>query len=67
MIGWNGKEIRNISFIDGQGVIHVIARISKGVTLVWQMITKLKSCFANGYWDGKEPWTGNNAWNQLKK
>ena len=43
------------------GPRHIL-RICLGSKVVWESITELLSCFANGYWMDEYPWTDDVGW-----
>lgn len=58
MININQNNITGI-YIDSKDIISVYV----GSKLVWNKLTELLSCYANGYWMDNYPWTDNTPWN----
>ena len=57
MININQNNITGI-YIDSKDIVSVYV----GSRLVWNKITELSSCYANGYWIDEYPWTDDTTW-----
>ena len=62
MIHYRGKDIIAIRYVEN-GIETAFSALYDGAQLIWELITNVASCFANGWWDSSEPWTGDEPWN----